>query len=451
MRLDRTTLAETGLAMSNANAVGRAFNCRIVSGPASGTTVAIGARPVRIGAGAECEVLIDDPQLSRQHAELIATDSGAVVVRDLGSTNGTFVDAVRITEALATAGSSIRCGSSVLKLASVDVPTLPPSKRERFGPLAGTSRLMRELFAVLELSAPTDVTLLIRGESGTGKELAARGVHDHSPRAEGPLVVVDCGAISPGLIESELFGHTRGAFTGATTDRDGAFVKANGGTIFLDEIGELPKDLQPKLLRVLEAKTVRPVGSTQPVSVDVRLIAATHRDLFAMASAGTFRLDLFHRLAVIHAVIPPLRDRRDELPTLIQALHESRGAVPGPITGPNLERLKQHHWPGNVRELRNVLERAWVLSPHPNPTFEQLDIWLDGSQSRRDGSVDVNLSFKEGKEQCVREYERLYLQALIERHPKNLTLAAEKAGIDRRHLRRLLQLHGLRSTVRAPV
>ena len=200
------------------------------------------------------------------------------------------------------------------------------------------------------------------------------------------------------MIESELFGHKRGAFTGATTDRDGAFAQANGGAIFLDEIGELPKDLQSKLLRVLEARTVRPVGSTQPVSIDVRVIAATHRDLFAMASAGEFRLDLFHRLAVIHAVIPPLRDRRDELPTLIQALHESRGAEPAPIIGPNLDRLERHHWPGNVRELRNVLERAWVLSAHPNPSFEQLDIWLDASTTRRATTVDVNLPLKAGKE-----------------------------------------------------
>ncbi len=443
MGFDRETIVETGLATSNAGAVAPGFVCRVVGGPAADQRIAVGSRPVCIGAGSDADVIIDDPKMSRRHAELVAEEQW-LMVRDLGSTNGTFIESVRISDGRAEAGGTVKLGNTVLKVGEPNVPVPPPSRRDRFGALAGDSRSMRELFAVLELTAPTDVTLLIRGESGTGKELAARAVHDHSERASGPFVVVDCGAVAESLVESELFGHVRGAFTGAVGDRDGAFVLANGGTIFLDEIGELPLTLQPKLLRALEARTVRPVGAGEPVSVDVRVVAATHRDLHGMALDGSFRLDLFHRLAVVHALIPSLRERPEDIAVLTRAFYDGRGVEPGAIDGPNLEQLKRHRWPGNVRELRNVLERAWVLSGAQYTPFEDLDIYLEQAQVRAEDVVDAHLPFKEAKEQCVRAFERRYLQQLIERQPKNLTRAAEKAGINRRHLRRLLELHGLR-------
>src|SRR5262245_63325448 len=259
--------------------------------------------------------------------------------------------------------------------------------------MAGKSVAMRELFAVLEMAAPTDATVLIEGESGTGKELAARAIHEASGRAGGAFVVVDCSAITENLIDSHLFGHVRGAFTGAERDRKGAFVEASGGTLFLDELGELPIAAQAKLLRVLEAQTVQPVGADRPVQVDTRVVAATHRDLARMVGAKEFRFDLFYRLAVVHVALPPLRERLEDLPHLIATFYRARGAEVGPIDGDNRERMRRHAWPGNVRELRNVLERAWALSG--TKAFRELRLWLDtGTQQAQPSEVvDTSLPF----------------------------------------------------------
>jgi DNA-binding NtrC family response regulator len=303
---------------------------------------------------------------------------------------------------------------------------------------------MRELFAVLELAAPTDATVLVEGESGTGKELAARAVHDHSTRASGPFVVVDCSAIPEALIDSHLFGHVRGAFTGADRERRGAFVEASGGTLFLDELGELPLAAQARLLRALEARTVQPVGADRTVEVDARVVAATHRDLPRMVGDKTFRFDLFYRLAVVHVALPPLRDRLEDLPELIAAFYATRGADPGPIDGDNLARLSQHAWPGNIRELRNVLERAWALSG-PNLGFRALRLWVDTGAAAPDagGVVDTSLPFKEAKERWNDQFERRYLAVVFDTYGNNVTRAAEHAGINRRHFRELLYKHGL--------
>ncbi len=407
-------------------------------------SVAVGARPIVVGAHHGCDLVIDDPEVSRRHAEVSAGPDG-VRVKDLGSTNGTWWQGSRIGEVVVPSGALLRFGKVTVRVAAGEAPRVPPSDREQFGKMVGRSIAMRELFAVLELAGPSDATVLIEGESGTGKELAARAIHDASGRAGGAFVVVDCSAIAESLIDSHLFGHVRGAFTGAERDRKGAFVEASGGTLFLDELGELPLPAQAKLLRALEAQTVQPVGADRPVTVDTRVVAASHRDLPRMVADKTFRFDLFYRLAVVHVALPPLRDRLEDLPALIAAFYGSRGADPGPIDGDNLARLTHHAWPGNVRELRNVLERAWAMSP-PGTKFRELRLWVDaGAASSEFGTetIDTTLPFKEAKERWNDHFERRYLGAVFASHDGNITRAAEHAGINRRHFRELLHKHGL--------
>jgi DNA-binding NtrC family response regulator len=446
MDASRATVAESGLATSTTHGrtATRTFRCRVLSGSSAGREVAMGARPITLGADPSCDLVLDDPKVSRRHAEFHALVEG-VHVRDLGSTNGTFADAVRVTDAVVPYGTALRCGETALRVSGEAPPTVQPSPRDRFGGLVGESLAMREVFAVLELASPAEATVLVQGESGTGKELVARAVHDHSARAGSPFVIVDCSATAEQLLESHLFGHRRGAFTGAVSDRKGAFVEAQSGTLFLDEIGELPLPAQAKLLRALEARTVQPVGSDHPVSVDVRVVAATHRDLYAMVEQKTFRFDLFHRLAVIHVAIPPLRERLDDLPCLIRHFYEGRKVDPGPIDGENLKRLQRHPFPGNVRELRNILERAAVLSPVGTP-FASLGLWLQPTASSPFEVVDTSLPFKEAKEQWVAAFERRYLAAVFARFDNNVTRAAEHAGINRGHFRELLQQHGLKES-----
>ena len=404
--------------------------------------VVLGARPVTLGAHSSCDVVLEDPQISRRHVELLASPEG-VRVKDLGSTNGTWWQGSRVTEVVVSSGAVIQLGAVSARISANDAPSVPPSDRDHFGQMAGKSLGMRELFAVLELAAPTDATVLIEGESGTGKEVTARAIHDASARAAGPFVVVDCSAISESLIESHLFGHVRGAFTGAERERKGAFVEAHGGTLFLDELGELPLAAQAKLLRALEARTVQPVGADRPVAVDVRLVAATHRDLARMVAAKEFRFDLFYRLAVVHVALPALRQRLEDLPHLIAAFYAGRGLAPGPIDGPNLDRMHQHSWPGNVRELRNVLERAWALSGSAT-AFRELRLWLDASISSQFSEVvDSSLSFKEAKERWNDHFERRYVSMVFAAAGNNVTRAAEHAGLSRRHFRELLYKHAL--------
>jgi DNA-binding NtrC family response regulator len=409
----------------------------------SAASVALGARPVVVGAHASCDLVLADPQVSRRHAELSITPEG-IRLRDLGSTNGTWYQGTRVTEVVIPAGATLRFGGTSVRVAAADAPSLPPSDRDHFGEMAGKSVAMRELFAVLEMASPTDATVLIEGESGTGKELAARAIHDASARRQGPFVVVDCSAIAENLIDSHLFGHVKGAFTGADRDRKGAFVEASGGTLFLDELGELPLPAQAKLLRALEAQTVQPVGADRPVKVDTRVVAATHRDLSRMVAAKQFRFDLFYRLAVVHVALPPLRDRLEDLPHLIQTFYRRRGGYPGPIDGDNLERMRRYAWPGNVRELRNVLERAWALSG-PGARFRELKLWLDPSAAQPQSAevVDTSLGFKEAKERWNDQFERRYVALVFAQHGNNVTRAAEHAGLSRRHFRELLYKHGI--------
>src|SRR4051794_425333 len=320
---------------------------------------------ITIGAMEDNELVVSDDTVSRYHCKIVQEDTGYVLI-DLGSTNGTFINRVRIREAYLKPGCTIGLGNTEEKFHSADEKVeIVPSRKEKLGKMVGRHVKMRELYAVLEKIAPTATTVVIEGETGTGKEVVAQTIHDLSPRANGPIMVFDCGAVPDNLIESELFGHEKGSFTGAIMTRQGLFEMAHGGTLFLDELGELPLDLQPKLLLALEQREIRRVGSNKPIKVDVRIIAATNRNLEDEVRAGRFRQDLFYRLSVVRVLIPPLRERIEDIPLLIKhfldAGYNKRPDGAAKITGVSrgaMDMLQAYKWPGNVRELVNTVERA---------------------------------------------------------------------------------------------
>jgi DNA-binding NtrC family response regulator len=307
---------------------------------------------------------------------------------------------------------------------------------------------MLEAFGILEQVAGSDLSVLIEGESGTGKQLAARSLHRASGRAGGPYVVVDCAALSLELAEAELFGYERGAFPGSVADGSGAFQRANGGSIVLDEVGALPLDLQPKLCRLLETGTVRPAGAGSVKKLDVRVIAATHRELGAEVRRGTFRADLLERLAVVRIRLPPLRERLQDIPALVEQLACGRLAPGEQAMGENLARLTAYSWPGNVRELQNVLERAFLLSGKKHEIrFSELVLHFDAGEPRRavrtaSSGPTATLPFKQEKARILRDFENAYLQALLAQFQGNLSRAAAAAGISRKHLYALLRRYG---------
>ncbi|MGZ5969227.1 MAG: sigma 54-interacting transcriptional regulator [Polyangiales bacterium] len=390
-----------------------------------------------IGSADHVDVVVHDRQVSRLHAEIELRDDGAWI-RDLGSRNGTFVGDVRVVEARVPENAQIRVGGSALTLRAAPVPTaIDLWPHDYFGALVGRSAVMREMFARLARVAKGDGTVLLHGETGTGKELAARAIHDASPRVKKPFVVVDCAALPETLLESELFGHKKGAFTGAIASQAGAIEVADGGTIFLDEIGELPPSMQPKLLRVLEARTVRRVGESNHKAIDVRFVSATNRDLRAMVNAGAFREDLYFRLAVLPVTIPPLRAHLEDLPLLIQQFVTLRGGAP--LSPELITELASRPWLGNVRELRNVVDRALALGEQEAfATHAPIQV---GGERFPDVSADE--PFKEIRERWVAHLEREYVRKLLAKHPNNMTAAAEAAGLDRTYLYRLIKKHDL--------
>jgi DNA-binding NtrC family response regulator len=393
-----------------------------------------------VGKHPDNDVVIETTGVSRYHLEIRA-EAQRVLIRDVGSKNGTFFGGARITEVRVGAGASIRVGGPAgleLAVEAAEQPSMEPSDADRFGPLIGRSRAMRSVYTMLERTAPSNTTILVYGETGTGKELVAQAIHQRSPRAGGPFVVIDCGAIPHNLIESELFGHRAGAFTDAVADRSGAFETASGGTLFLDEIGELPIELQPKLLRAVESRTIQRLGETERRPVDVRLVAATHRSLKDEVDAGRFRQDLFFRLAVVTVPLPPLRDRGDDVLLLAQHILTTLGAPDAfPIEGPVEDAMLAYAWPGNVRELRNAIERAVHLgAEHAIPMVPS-----DRAEPIPTDAPD--LPFKEAKERIIGAFERAYVERLIRRHDGNISAAARDAGIDRNYLYRLLKKHDL--------
>lgn len=444
--MDVETLLVTGIANSRARERVTRCCCRVVEGRDAGQQVFLGVKPIVVGADGSCDLTLRDPAVSRRHLKLTLTGEG-IQLEDLQSTNGTYWMGSRVQRVLVPLGASVHIGATVLRLSRVETQAIPPSTRTQFGGLVGQSLAMREVFAVLELASSAEVSILIEGESGTGKECAARAIHDHSPRAGGPFVVFDCAAVNEQLADSQLFGHRRGAFTGAVSDRPGAFVSAKGGTLFIDELGELPLTVQSKLLRALEQREVLPVGSDRPVPVDVRVVAATHRDLARMVAEGRFRFDLYHRLAVVHIALPPLRERLEDIPAMIGHFYTSRGRHPPDCTGENMRRLQSHSWPGNARELRNVLERAWAMSgaEGDKEEFSHLRLWISPTESTAAAplAVDLSLPFKEAKERQLERFEQAYLEGLFNACGRNIARTARHAELSRRHLRELLRKHGL--------
>lgn len=422
----------------------RRFRLTGVAGAALGREWLSSGGRTAVGSHESCEVRIDDPVLSRFHCEL-RVDDGAVWLRDLGSKNGSTVDGVPVREARLRDGSVLVVGRSSLRFAEgQEQEPLALSEHTALGSLVGQSVAMRRVFALMERAARSDVTVLIEGETGTGKEGVAESLHELGPRREGPFIIVDCSAMPPQLLESELFGHERGAFTGAVQRRVGAFEAAHRGTLFLDELGELPTELQPKLLRVLERKEIRRVGSNTYLPVDVRVVAATNRDLRARVNEGDFRADLYFRLAVLRLALPPLRERLEDVPLLVERFRERMAVAPEVaarvFTPELLARLMRSSWPGNVRELRNHLERCVVLE-QPLPTGE-----ADAAPTN-ELTVDPTLSYSEAKRRVLDVFERRYLEALLTHHGGNVTQAAKAAGMDRPYVYKLLNRHGLR---RAP-
>ncbi len=415
----------------------------VLEGPDRGLELHSEQPVVRVGSGAECELRLHDPAVSWRHLELRATEGG-YQLRDLGSTNGTFLDEVRLREASITGPVVLRLGTTRLRVApSGEELAIPLSPRTGFGQLLGESVAMRQLFATLERAAPTELTILLEGESGTGKEVAAQAIHAASARADGPLVVVDCAAIPAGLIESELFGHERGAFTGASEARRGALEEANGGTLFLDEIGELPLELQPRLLRFLETQQVRRVGGSRVTQVSTRVLAATHRNLVAAVEEGSFRADLYYRLAVVRVELPPLRERRDDIPLLAHHFAERLVRDPREVLSEEvLAMLRAHDWPGNLRELRNMVERLLVT-----PEQALADLQRPARLDPLDASAlapFVDLPFHEAKARWQEIFERHFLAAQLDRSDGVIARAALRCGLARPSFHRMMRRHGLR-------
>jgi DNA-binding NtrC family response regulator len=428
----------------------QSFEVVVQGGPDRGKRFSATQGRARLGCGAGNDLVLSDSMISRIHCEL-SPGEGGLKIRDCGSKNGTFVDGVPIIEARLLPGAIIQMGETSLRVEFGDAPVaVQISPHDRFGPLIGASPEMRRIYTILERVGPTERTVLIQGETGTGKELVARALHEASKRAEGPYVPVDCGAIAENLIESELFGHVRGAYTGANNDRAGLFEQAAGGTLFLDEIGELPLSLQSRLLRAIEAREIRRLGSNKSTPIDVRIVAATHRNLYRAVNDGLFREDLYYRLAVVELRIPPLRARREDIPALAahfyqryadgEAMPEAWGAA-----------LQQRSFPGNIRELRNFIERSialgWTPSHASSLSGESGGTAASGAQAyagqthpshgKRNDSP-LSLPLKEARLAWSERFEIEYLEALMVRSDGNVTRAAELAGINRRTLQRML-------------
>ncbi len=396
-----------------------------------------------VGSAAGSGILVEDPAVSRIHAELELREDG-LWIRDLGSRNGTFIEGILVTLGRVPDGGAVRVGSTLLAVRREATPKpVELWPLDAFGPLLGRSAVMRELFARLAKIARTESTVLIQGETGTGKELVAQAIHQASSRVKQPFVVVDCAALPETLLESELFGHAKGAFTGAVSARAGAIEGAETGTVFLDEVGEMPLALQPKLLRVLESRTIRRIGENTHRKIDVRFLSATNRDLRTMVNEGTFREDLYFRLGVLPILVPPLRERSEDLALLMPSF-----APVGTVLGPELlDEAAKRAWRGNVRELRNFVERVVALGSHEALSMRAAEAsysdLVGGGEDPQWKTLQSALDrpLQETRTIWLDVLERSYVARLLERHGGNVARAAEAADIDRTHLYRLIRKH----------
>lgn len=425
---------------------------------------ALSMQRLTIGTSSDCDLVVRDSRVSRRHLDLHIGEMG-VALRDLGSKNGTFLAKLRIFECILPLHTTVAFGNSELVIRAEGEPViLPLAPSDRFGDVLGQSLSMRALFARLLRASPTDETILLLGESGTGKEVLAQEIHKHSRRKSGPFVVLDCAAVAPNLLEAELFGHARGAFSGAVSSRVGLLEKANGGTLFMDEIGELPLDLQPKLLRALESRQVRPLGTNTYKPIDVRVIAATHRNLKAKVNEGSFRQDLYYRLAVVEVSVPPLRDRKEDIELLATRF---LSVMKPPKTFEDLPPhalgfLLSHDWPGNVRELRNMVSRL-ILFPDlleefmpgalrgsegdrktPAPELEA-KAGEENHEGIRPAEQLLAMPLLAGRELLVEQYETRYIKKVLAAHDGNISKAADAMGISRQLLHRLLEKYGIKA------
>ena len=415
----------------------------VIDGVDRGKRLTLTSGSAKVGTAAGLALRLTDPTVSRIHCEL-SLISGGVRLVDAGSTNGTFVDGHRVRDADLAIGSTLRLGATTLRiLVGEDSVQIPLSPLDSFGGIVGSSVAMRRVYALLERAAVTNSTVLLQGETGTGKECVTRALHEASRRAAGPLVAIDCGAIAPSVIESELFGHVRGAFSGAVSDRRGLLEEADGGTLFLDEIGELPIALQAKLLRVLETLEVRRVGGNSVRKIDVRVVAATNRALSRAINEGSFREELYYRLAVFEIVLPPLRARREDIPLLAQHFYSQFAGDTAPLSPAIISALMTRSWPGNVRELRNFIERqvglGWGRDGAPSSPGPRRIL-----PSGIEAFVPVDLPLKRAREAWIEEFEGVYVRALLKRTSGNVTRAADVSGVSRRFLQRLMVKLGMR-------
>ena len=414
------------LAVRGAKVFIRQFEVVVIDGADRGSRVVSRSDELSIGTSEGNDLRLADRSVSRHHCALRADERG-LALKDLGSRNGTFIGDVEVRSCYVRTGARFRAGQSLLEVRILDRDLEQPiATGDRYGPIIGGSVAMRRLYPLIEEFGKTSLTVLIGGETGTGKELIAEAIHEASARRGGPFVIVDCSALSPELAESELFGHERGAFTGAEQSRVGAFESARSGTVFLDEIGELPLALQRLLLRVLESRTIRRVGSNHHHPVDVRVIAASHRDLRAEVNEKRFRADLYYRLNVLRIAVPALRERTGDVELL--AAHFWRVFRPEAAPPPSLlQHVAGRSWPGNVRELRNTVERIAQL----------------GDMATSAPRPAQQLTYRGAKERAIWEWERAWIEQLLAAHGNNLARAARAARMGRSHLRLLARRHSL--------
>jgi DNA-binding NtrC family response regulator len=416
------------------------FIAHAITGPDEGKTFTLdlsrGGR-VFLGHGPACSVRLTDTTVSRRHAAFDLV-SGVLRLSDLGSTNGTFVNGVRAFDVALSGGETIQIGATILRLDLGEVATEPASEQSRFGRFVGASPEIRRLYPSMQRIAMSDIPVVIEGETGTGKEVLAESLHELGPRTAGPFVVFDCTTVAANLMEATLFGHERGAFTGALAANPGLFEQADGGTLFIDEIGDLDVTLQAKLLRAIEKAEVRRIGGRQWTHVDVRVIAATRRDLDREVQAGRFRDDLFFRLAVARIELPPLRRRRKDISLLAAYFWQQLGGQPSALTGDLMNRLEDYDWPGNVRELRNAIARKIALGELTKPAPRAPSA---AAADPIQEIIDLDLPFPIARDKIVAVFEQRYVDAVLARHGGNVTHAAHASGVGRRYFQTIRGRH----------